>query len=71
MKKQTLYIIGAAVLLLGIAVLIQFVSPNISDPDGMYHITHAKIYLERGITYSEFPWVQFSVIKDLKADLWY
>ena len=51
------------VLLLGIAVLIQFVSPNISDPDGLYHITHAKIYKENGIFYNEFPWAQFSVIK--------
>ncbi len=71
MKKQTIYSIGAGVLLLGIAVLIQFVSPNISDPDGLYHITHAKIYKENGIFYNEFPWAQFSVIKDLKADIWY
>lgn len=71
MKKETLHIIGTVVLFLGIALLIQFISPNIADPDGFYHITHAKIYWERGLTYSEFPWVQFSVIKDLKADIWY
>lgn len=71
MKKQTIYIIGTIVLFLGIALLIQFFSPNIADPDGLYHITHAKIYKENGIFYNEFPWVHFSVIKDLKADLWY
>jgi hypothetical protein len=70
-SKNKLYIIGTVVLFLGIALLIQFISPNIADPDGLYHITHAKIYLENGIFYNEFPWVQFSVIKDLKADLWY
>lgn len=71
MSKDKLYIIGTIVLFLCIALLIQFFSPNIADPDGLYHITHAKIYKENGIFYSDFPWAQFSVIKDLKADIWY
>ena len=60
--------------LLTLAVLsgaFQFYSPKVFDPDAFYHITHAKIYREQGLTYSEFPWAQFSVIKDLKADIWY
>ncbi len=49
----------------------QFYSPKVFDPDAFYHITHAKIYRAEGLTSSEFPWVQFSVIKNLKADIWY
>lgn len=64
---------AAAALLafLAAAVILQFSTPNIADPDGFYHITHAKIYRERGPLYSEFPWTQFSVMKDLKADIWW
>lgn len=49
----------------------QFYSPKVFDPDAFYHITHAKIYRQQGLTYTEFPWTQFSVIKDQKADIWY
>ncbi|MBI2454191.1 MAG: hypothetical protein HYV54_01285 [Parcubacteria group bacterium] len=49
----------------------QFYSPKVFDPDAFYHITHAKIYRAEGLFFNDFPWVQFSVIKDLKADIWY
>lgn len=55
----------------GIAYYANFRSNTIYDPDSFYHIRHTAIYQEQGILYSEFPWVQYSVIKDLKADLWY
>ncbi len=54
-----------------ISAALQFSTPNIADPDSFYHLAHAKIYAERGIFYNEFPWAQFSVIKNLKADIWY
>src|SRR3989344_2449340 len=49
----------------------QIYSPKVFDSDVFYHITHAKIYRAEGVTFNDFPWVQFSVIKDLKADIWY
>ncbi len=64
--------VALAIIVLGaIALALQFSTPNIADPDSFYHITHAKIYRERGIFYGEFPWTQFSVMKDLKADIWW
>ena len=71
MKNNSLKTIGGVTLLLAISAALQFSTPNIADPDSFYHLAHAKIYAERGIFYAEFPWAQFSVIKDLKADLWY
>ncbi len=49
----------------------QFYSPKVFDPDAFYHITHAKIYRTEGLAFKDFPWTQFSVIKELKADIWY
>lgn len=59
------------IIFLSIAYFANFRSDGIYDPDSFYHIRHSQIYQERGIFYSDFPWVQYSVIKDLKADLWY
>ncbi|MDP3800053.1 MAG: hypothetical protein Q8Q90_01380 [bacterium] len=66
MKKLSIIL-----LLAGIALALQFSTPNIADPDAFYHMAHAKVYAERGIFYNEFPWAQFSIIKDLKSDIWY
>lgn len=71
MKNNFVKITGVAVLLLIISATLQFSTPNIADPDAFYHLAHAKIYAERGVFYNEFPWAQFSVIKNLKADIWY
>lgn len=54
-----------------IASYANFRSSTIYDPDSFYHIRHSWIYKETGITHSDFPWVQYSVIKESKADLWY
>jgi len=56
---------------LSIAYFANFRSSNVYDPDSFYHIRHSWIYGERGLFYSEFPWAQYSVIQELKADLWY
>ena len=71
MKNNFIKTIGVAALLLIISVVLQFSTPNIADPDSFYHLAHAKIYAQRGVFYGEFPWTQFSVIKNLKADIWY
>ena len=67
-KVQTLLVI---LILVIIAIVLQFASPNIADPDGFYHIRHAEIYRTNGIWDSSFPWTQFSVIKKYGADIWY
>ncbi len=57
--------------LLVISAIFQFSSPNIPDPDSFYHMGHAQLYLSQGLFYTDFPWVQYSVISQYKADLWY
>ncbi len=54
-----------------LAVIFQFSSPNIPDPDSFYHLGHAQLYRTEGLFYSGFPWVQYSVISQFKSDLWY
>ncbi|MBI4119899.1 MAG: hypothetical protein HY454_00350 [Parcubacteria group bacterium] len=49
----------------------QFSFAGLADPDSLYHITHAKIYLEQGFFDSSFPWLQYSVINKYQADIWY
>ncbi len=71
MKSEKIQLTLSILSLAIIASALQFSTPNIADPDAFYHLAHAKIYAERGIFYAEFPWAQFSVIKDLKADIWY
>src|SRR3989344_2722081 len=70
-SKKILMRLGVVFILALISLALQFSTPNIADPDAFYHMAHAKVYAERGIFYSEFPWAQFSVIKDLKSDIWY
>ncbi|HWR96978.1 MAG TPA: hypothetical protein VN317_01005 [Candidatus Methanoperedens sp.] len=62
---------GAAALLCAGALAAQFSSPNITDPDALYHLGHAAVYREQGLFNSALPWVQFSVIGTIGADLWY
>lgn len=55
----------------GIAAFVHFRSPNFADPDALYHLTHASIYLERGPFYQEFPWAAKSMIGLIGSDLWW
>lgn len=66
-----LRIAGAAAVLLALALLAQFSSPNIPDLDTLYHLGHAAVYRERGPLFAEFPWLAFSQIGRTGADLWY
>ena len=54
-----------------LALVFHFSSPNIPDPDSFYHIKHAQIYLTEGLTFSDFPWTQYSAIKTNASDIWY
>ncbi|MEK7078288.1 MAG: hypothetical protein AAB911_01835 [Patescibacteria group bacterium] len=63
-------IIAAAVLIF-ISIYFHLSANNIADPDGFYHIAHAKIYRDQGLLSADFPWVQYSAINQLKADIWY
>ncbi|MDP3764792.1 MAG: hypothetical protein Q8Q95_04210 [bacterium] len=69
--KKILMGLGVVFVLALVSLVLQFSTPNIADPDAFYHMAHAKVYAERGVFYSEFPWAQFSIIKDLKSDIWY
>ncbi|MDD4761701.1 MAG: hypothetical protein PHZ25_01610 [Candidatus Pacebacteria bacterium] len=51
--------------------LVIFSNDKIFDYDSLYHLKHALLYRTEGITFSNFPWVQFSSINSLKSDLWY
>src|SRR3989344_211365 len=44
---------------------------KVLDPDSFYHIRHAWLYRTSGIFQTDFPWVQFSVIRSNPADIWY
>ncbi|MFA5173108.1 MAG: hypothetical protein WC435_01745 [Candidatus Paceibacterota bacterium] len=51
--------------------LVVFSNSKIFDFDSLYHFKHALLYRAEGITFSDFPWVQFSSINYFKSDLWY
>lgn len=53
------------------AALVQFISPNIADSDAFYHLRHAALYRNDGLTLREFPWLTCSVIGKVGADIWY
>jgi len=53
------------------AAVFHLASPNIFDPDSFYYIRLAWIYRTRGLLDVEFPWMPYSVIKDLSSSLWY
>ena len=57
--------------LLTAAAALHGVSPTTADPDGFYHIRHARVYRTQGLFDSGFPWARFSAIRDQASDLWY
>ena len=61
----------ALAVIAGVALLLASYSPNLHDPDSLYHLRHAAIYRAAGIGYAEFPWAHFSVVRTIGADLWY
>ena len=71
-RKEILKQIAPVIFTLVLFVLlITGLTSNIPDPDAFYHIRHSWIYRTSGIFDSSFPWTQYSVIKDIGADLWY
>ena len=47
------------------------ISPTTADPDGFYHIRHARVYRTQGLFDNGFPWARFSAIRGQAGDLWY
>ena len=70
-SKDTIFATVFFIIFFILSAVFQFSSPNIPDPDSFYHLRHAEIYKEQGIFTTDFPWVQYSVISQLKSDLWY
>jgi hypothetical protein len=62
---------ASVMLLIVLAAAVNYCHPRITDPDSFYHLRHAWLYATEGLTHTEFPWTQFSVIRTLAADLWY
>src|SRR3989344_7689545 len=69
--RKYLWIIATLVAFAAISAVFQYSSPNIADPDGFYHLAHARFYGQNSFFDSSFPWTQFSVIKTYASDLWY
>jgi len=70
MKPNYRTLIAIAVLI-SISALFHLSTDKVADSDSFYHITHAKIYAENGLLFSNFPWVQYSAISRYQADIWY
>ena len=69
--RKGMNLAGAILLALLVSLFLHIQSWQIADLDNLYHFRHAWIYQIQGIFVSSFSWVQYSVIKDAGADLWY
>src|SRR3989344_2955608 len=67
-KRNWLYFLLGTLL---ISAFFHFRSPNIPDPDSLYHLRHAWLYRTGSMVDTGFPWTYYSVIRLLGADLWY
>ena len=54
-----------------VAAIFHFSLTNIADLDSFYYIRLAWIYRTRGVFDVDFPWIEYSVIKNLSSSLWY
>lgn len=64
-------LVGTVLLAVAISFFLHLQSWGTADLDNLYHFRHAWIYRTQGFFDSSFPWVQYSVIQDAGADLWY
>jgi len=71
MKNKSLVLVVVLIIFLVLTSLFVFGAKKILDPDSFYHIRHAWLYRTGGLFNSEFPWLQFSVIRLYAADIWY
>jgi hypothetical protein len=46
-------------------------SPQLHDPDELYHFRHAGLYARGDLFQSAFPWTVYSSVTRYGADLWY
>lgn len=70
-SRQGISLLGAVFLSILVSFFLHIQSWRVADLDSLYHFRHAWIYKTSGFFDSFFPWVQYSVIKDAGADLWY
>src|SRR3989344_535612 len=70
-RKKIIKALGIILLFLSVSALLNFRIENILEPDSLYHIRHAWLYGTNGLFDSSFPWIEFSVINEAGADLWY
>lgn len=70
-QHSRLFILGFVLLSVMVAAALHFQSPKFADPDGFYHFRHASLYMKHGLLSQSFPWVTYSVMSQLQADIWY
>jgi len=54
-----------------VAAIFNFSTPNIPDSDGFFYIRLADHFRQNGLGATDFPWLKFSVIKNLSIGIWY
>ncbi|MDO8466748.1 MAG: hypothetical protein Q7S83_01255 [bacterium] len=69
--KKIIYWLLPLVLIVSFAFFIHGRLVNFSDADSFYHIRHSWVYRTTGLFNTSFPWVQYSVINQYAADIWY
>ena len=69
MKQNSFLVFIAAAI--SVSVFFHFSSPNIPDPDSLYHLRHAYLLRTNGIFNTEFPWTYYSAMRTYGTDLWY
>lgn len=63
--------IAIGTFIVALAIVLNWYSSTILDPDSFYHFRHASLYRTENIFKSEFPWAQYSIINKYNADIWY
>ena len=71
LKNRKIQLLGIIILFSTLSSLVVFSTDRIFDYDSLYHIRHAWLYRTEGLSFSDFPWLQFSSIGELKSDIWY
>src|SRR5262249_40239096 len=56
---------------LAVALFFHLYSQNIPDPDSFYYSRLAWVYRSGSLVNVDFPWIQYSVMKNLSSSLWY
>lgn len=54
-----------------VSAFFRFHNPTVPDPDSLYHLRHAHLYVERGPLLKSFPWIVYSTVNRFSSDIGY